>query len=188
MVGGRQVSLHAAKHVGPVVALALGLSVHEEPDAADEGRTLGADGGAQRCVARAVQRTAHTQMCSVNREDCDERGISLLRNLSARWVLEELSAQGRRRCYKGKKGGMGAKTETTVCRTQTNGRPPPPNRLLKRRGFESSDGGPLDSSCSFNTILRYSYQKMKTPRSARTPKGDERLLVTHYYFDLSFKK
>ena len=104
-------------------------------------------------------------------------GVSLLRNLSARWVLEELSAQGRRRCYKGKKGGMGAKTETTVCRTQTNGRPPPPNRLLKRRGFESSDGGPLDSSCSFNTILRYSYQKMKTPRSARTPKGDERLLV-----------
>ena len=74
MVGGGHVSLHAAKHLDPVVALALGHSVHEEPDAADEGRTLGADGGAQRCVARAVQRTAHTQMCSVNREDCDERG------------------------------------------------------------------------------------------------------------------
>jgi hypothetical protein len=64
MVGGGHVSLHAAKHLDPVVALALGHSVHEEPDAADEGRTLGADGGAQRCVARAVQRTAHTQLCS----------------------------------------------------------------------------------------------------------------------------
>jgi hypothetical protein len=77
-VGGRHVSLHAAKHVDPVVALALGHSVHEEPDEADEGRTLGADGGAQRCVARAVQRTAHTQLCSVNRKHCDVRGRQLL--------------------------------------------------------------------------------------------------------------